>query len=75
MPNVEHRQESRVEGYTKYWNKDSAKDTEEDKSKRLAEYTEVVNGPSVFVRMMSSVDLHKVTTMVLPSCTSTAGLR
>jgi sterol 24-C-methyltransferase len=47
MPNVEHRKEARVEGYTKYWNKDSAKDTEEDKSKRLAEYTEVVNGSSL----------------------------
>lgn len=44
MPAADARSEARVSNYTKFWNKDSAKDTETDKSNRLDQYTDLVNG-------------------------------
>jgi sterol 24-C-methyltransferase len=46
MPDA--RKESRVNKYTKYWQKDSAQDNETHRANRLDEYTEVVNGEAVY---------------------------
>ena len=40
------RQERRVDGYTKFWQKDASKEGEVDTSNRLDSYTDVVNGMS-----------------------------
>jgi sterol 24-C-methyltransferase len=44
MPAADARSEARVSNYTKFWQKDSAKDGEEDRSNRLEKYTDLVNG-------------------------------
>lgn len=46
MPSVDARSEARVSNYTKFWKKDSAQDGEVDKSNRLDQYTDLVNGES-----------------------------
>jgi hypothetical protein len=38
------RQESRVENYTKFWQKDLGKEGEADNQNRVESYTDVVNG-------------------------------
>lgn len=38
------RQQNRMEGYTKFWQKDTTKEQDVDTSNRLSSYTEVVNG-------------------------------
>lgn len=43
MP-VEVRSDERVTNYTKFWQKDSAKDNEEHRAIRFDKYTELVNG-------------------------------
>jgi len=43
------RQERRVENYTKFWQKDLAKEGEADNQNRVESYTDVVNGMHSFV--------------------------
>lgn len=38
------RQETRVENYTKFWQKDLGKEGELDNQNRVESYTDVVNG-------------------------------
>lgn len=58
--------------YDKMWNKDSAKETAEHVKSRLENYTELVNGG--FGNAIGDSSYIKVTTTVLPSCTSTDGV-
>lgn len=44
MPAADARSETRVSNYTKFWQKDSAKDGNADKAQRLDKYTDLVNG-------------------------------
>jgi len=44
MSTQELRNKQGIEGYTKFWKADSAKDTQKDQSQRLEQYTDVVNG-------------------------------
>lgn len=44
MPSADARSEARVSNYTKFWQKDSAKDGNDDRANRLEQYTDVVNG-------------------------------
>ena len=44
MSTQELRNKSGIEGYTKFWKSDSAKDTQKDQAQRLEQYTDVVNG-------------------------------
>jgi sterol 24-C-methyltransferase len=83
---AETRKTERVQQYAKRWDKDSSKDTDAHKQSRLDEYTEVVNGqscsllgiPGRVARRTSEALwdmqlIRQATTMVLPSCTSSAG--
>jgi sterol 24-C-methyltransferase len=45
-PREDGRQEKRVDGYTKFWQKDASNEAEVDTSNRLDSYTDVVNGMS-----------------------------
>lgn len=40
------RVNERIENYTKFWEKDSTKDTETERDNRLENYTDVINGMS-----------------------------
>lgn len=79
MP-ADARSESRVSNYTKFWQKDSAKDGEADKANRLDQYTDLVNGTcpaphlSPHWRARQTTDAHQATMTVLRSFTSTAGV-
>lgn len=42
--NGDARNRAGIAAYTKHWNKDSTKDTEEDMDARKTSYTDVVNG-------------------------------
>lgn len=39
------RSDSRIQNYTKFWQKDTAQEADSDNTNRLDSYTEVVNGP------------------------------
>ena len=43
-PSADGRVNSRIANYTGFWEKDSAKDTDVQKSNRLENYTDVING-------------------------------
>jgi sterol 24-C-methyltransferase len=43
------RQEVRIDGYTKFWQKDAKKEAEVDTTIRLDSYSDVVNGMSILL--------------------------
>lgn len=50
------RVNERIENYTKFWEKDSAKDTETERENRLTSYTDVVNGMSYTLLLYPSLN-------------------
>lgn len=45
---------NRIDAYAKFWQKDSAKDSQTDTDNRLDNYKDVVNGPCPFPFLVAS---------------------